>query len=200
MLVYHNEQHTYDYENWEICSLTENSCADETRFYEVSLNGQTRWNGSTTLEVWQFTTKAEAEACYKEINLKSVFLNGSLEFMQNVTLYKTITFFNLKKGEEEMLVQAEFGDEWKMLDCYLVEDDGKTKTLFFETVGEEEKMYVYDGVYADENWSLEEQYKLATEDDCLALSGGVNTTPEQKEALLAALNIIDHEKFRRQGC
>ena len=200
MLIHHNEQNCYDYENWEICSLTENSCARETRFYEVALLGFKRSDG-TALEVWHYTTKAEAVACYKEINLESLFLGAPLEFKQNVTIYKNITFFDLKKDEEEELVYAKFGDEWKMLDCYLVEDDdGKTKTLFFETVGSEEKMYIYDGVYADEDWSLEEQYKLATEDDCRALSEGKIVTSEQKKALLEKFNILDDEKFRRKGC
>lgn len=139
------------------------------------------------------------ESPEKEINLEGLFLNGLLEFKQNVTIYKQITFFNLKKGEEQLLTVEAFGTGWQEMDCYLVEDDdGKTETLFFETVDGETKMYVYSGFYSDEDWSLEEQYQLATQDDFRALSGGVNATPEQKEALLATLKIIDHEKFRRK--
>ena len=198
MLIYHNEQNFYDYENWAATSLTENSCAKETRFYEVAINGEVQ-SSVTTLEVWHYTTKAEAESGYKEINLESLFLGAPLEFKQNVTINKNITFFDLKKGEEQLLTEEEFGAGWQEMDCYLVEDEnGKTETLFFETVNGKTKMYIYSGVYADEDWSLEEQYKLATEDDFLSLSGGLIVTPKQKEELLAILNIKDHEKFRRK--
>lgn len=199
MLIHHNEQNYYDYENWEAATLTENSCANETRFYEVAITGEVR-SDITTLEVWHYTTKAEAEECYKEINLKSLFLGSPLEFKQNVTIHKYITFFDLKKDEERPLKREEFGKGWQEMDCYLVENaNGKTETLFFETIDGNTTKYVYNGVYADEDWPLEEQYELATEDDFLSLSDGVTVTPEQKAALLAALNIIDHEKFVRKG-
>lgn len=204
MLIHHNEQNFYDYENWKYATLTENSCANETRFYEVAFEAEAR-SGLTTLEVWHYTTKAEAEECYKEINLKSLFLGAPLEFKQNVTIYKRIIFFDLKKDEEQLLKSEEFGRGWQEMDCYLVEkENGKTETLFFETIDGNITKYVYNGVYADEDWPLEDQYELATEDDFLSLSDGVTVTPEEKAALLAlyplsALNIIDHEKFVRKG-
>lgn len=85
------------------------------------------------------------------------------------------------------------------MDCYLVEEaSGETKTLFFETVNGETTMYVYDGDYAVEVWSLEEQYELATEYDFRVLSGGVTVTPEQKKAVIATMEIRDHDTFRRK--
>ena len=199
MLVHHNEQNFYDYENWEAdTSLTENSCANETRYYEVAIKGYAQLS-ITTLEVWHYTTKAEAEACYKEINLESLFLGAPLAFKQNVTIYKDITFFDYEKVEEQRLTEEEFGAGWQEMDCYLVEDEnGKTKTLFFETVNGETTMYLYDGIYADEDWSLEVQYKLATEYDFRALSDGVTVTLEQKKAVIATMEIRDHDTFRRK--
>ena len=41
MLIHHNEQNFYDYANWEATSLTENSCANETRYYEVAIKHDT---------------------------------------------------------------------------------------------------------------------------------------------------------------
>lgn len=197
-MIYHNEQNFYDYENWEAATLTENSCANETRFYEVSFEGEVRL-GFTTLEVWHYTTKAEAEECYKEINLKSLFLGAPLEFKQNVTIHKYITFFNFDKGEEQLLKEEEFGRGWQEMDCYLVEkENGKTETLFFETIDGNTTKYVYNGVYSDEDWSLEEQYELATEYDFRALSDGVTVTPEQKKAVIATMEIRDHDTFRRK--
>ena len=198
MLIHHNEQNFYDYENWEATSLTENSCANETRYYEVAIQGEVQ-SSVTTLEVWHYTTKAEAEACYKEINLESLFLGAPLAFKQNVTIYKDITFFDLDKDEEQLLDVEEFGRGWQEMDCYLFEnEDGKTETLFFETVNGETTMYIYVGVYADEDWSLEEQYKLATEEDFRALSDGVTVTLEQKKAVITTMEIRDHDTFRRK--
>jgi len=149
--------------------------------------------------VWHYTTKAEAEECYKEINLKSLFLGAPLAFKQNVTIYKNITFFDLDKDEERLLKEEEFGTGWQEMDCYLVIDENcKTKTLFFETVGGNTTIYVYDGVYANEDWSLEVQHKLATEYDFRALSDGVTVTPEEKKAVIATMEIRDHDTFRRK--
>lgn len=66
------------------------------------------------------------------------------------------------------------------------------------TVDGNTTMYLYDGFYSDEDWSLEEQYQLATQDDFLALSDGVTVTTEQKKAVIATMEIRDHDTFRRK--